>query len=99
MGNSISAQVEQLENKQMQTEVKDQLDFMVKAATAKLDGYQVELEEYVDNPLLLCGLVSDTVPLRMFIDKVSGGSRSVPGNRALRFERGYRCDVSRDVSS
>lgn len=47
MGNSISAQVEQLENKQMQTEVKDQLDFMVKAATAKLDGYQVELEEFV----------------------------------------------------
>lgn len=36
---------------------------------------------------------------RMFIDKVSGGNRSVPGNRALRFERGYRCDVSRDVSS
>jgi hypothetical protein len=53
MGASFSAFREEIQvtDKANKKEIKEQLDFLVKATTAKLDSYQSELEKYAcSNP-------------------------------------------------
>ncbi|KAG8928899.1 hypothetical protein FRC02_006238 [Tulasnella sp. 418] len=80
MGAAVSAFRETIlsSEKANKEEIKQQLDFLVKATESKLDAYQAQLED-------------------MFQDPGSVSNKQIPGMRAVRFERGYRVDVSKNA--
>jgi hypothetical protein len=100
MGAAISAARDEVlaSQKANKKEILDQLAFLVNSANARLNKYEADLHECVSISSL-SGRVLMTQRNRMFVNRESAGKVSIPGHRAMRFERGYRVTKTTSVRS